>query len=143
MILGVHHSCVIVSDMDRSLAFYRDILGLKILNVGESGGEETSQGVGVKSAKLKAAMLKAGDDIVELIQYVNPKGKPYDRLPCDIGNMHIAFRVSDINKMYGELIKKGVKFNALPLEFKTVHTKSLWVYFKDPDGAQLELVEKR
>lgn len=144
MIDGVHHASVAVSNINKAIVFYRDVLGLKLLYMVESAGEETSRGVGVKGANMKIAVLKAGDDIIELIQYVTPRGKPYDRLPCDIGNMHIAFRVSDINKVYDELKKKGVNFNSPPIEIIEGPMKGwLWVYFNDPDGAQLELVEQR
>lgn len=144
MIIGIHHSSVSVSDLDRSLAFYRDSLGLKLLYTSEGGGEETSRGVGLKGAKMRLAVLEAGDDTIELIQYVTPEGKPYKLQPCDIGSMHIAFRVSDVHKMCEELKRKGVKFNAQPIEIKDGSMKGwLWTYFKDPDGAQLELVEQR
>ena len=144
MIVGVHHVSVTVSDIDKSIAFYRDILGLKLLYPPEeSGGKEISKGVRVKGAKMMTAILRAGDDAIELIQYIAPKGKPYDRLPCDIGNMHIAFRVPNINKSYNELKDKGVKFNTLPIEIADGPMKGwLWNYFTDPDGAQLELVEQ-
>jgi len=144
MIVGVHHTSVTVIDIDKAIAFYRDILGLRLLYTAEGGGEETSRGVGVKGANMKLAVLQVGDDTIELIQYVTPKGKPYDRLPCDIGNMHIAFGVSDIHKMYNELKKRGIKFNTPPNETREGPMKGwLWTYFNDPDGAQLELVEQR
>ena len=143
MITGIHHASISVSDMNQSIVFYRDLLGLKLLYVTEGGGEETSRGVGVKGANMKLAVLKAGEDQIELIQYVSPKGKPYDRLPCDIGNMHIAFLVKDIDKTYSDLKQKGLKFNASPIEITEEPMKGWkWTYFKDPDGAQLELVEQ-
>jgi len=143
MIIGVHHHSVTVSDLDRAIRFYRDILGLKLLYTTERSGEETSKGVGVEGAQLKIAVLQAGNDKIELIEYVTPKGKPYDRRPCDVGNMHIAFQVSGIQKMYNELTKKGIKFNTAPNVIKEGPLKGwIWVYFNDPDGAQLELVQQ-
>ena len=130
--------------MTKSLAFYKDKLGLKLLYSTIGRGETTSQGVGVKGADMKIAVLEAGPDVVELIQYVAPKGKPYDRLPCDIGNMHLAFRVSDVHDAYKELKKKGIRFNTLPNKITEGPMKGwIWVYFNDPDGSQLELVEHR
>ena len=144
MIKGIHHASVAVSDLDKSISFYRDILGLKLLYIERFSGEQLSRGVGVKGAEMRLAILLAGDDILELIQYVTPEGKPYDRLPGDIGNMHIAFQVSDINKMYKVLIKKGIKVNTPPIENTEGPMKGMiWCYFNDPDGAQLELLEQR
>lgn len=145
MILGIHHASVTVSDLDRALYFYRDLLGLELLYTKEnSGGKETSRGVGLEGARMRVAVLKAGEDQVELIEYLSPKGKPYDRRPCDIGNMHIAFRVGNIKAKYDELIKKGVRFNAAPSEITSGPMKGwFWTYFNDFDGSQLELVEQR
>ena len=144
MIVGVHHHSIAVTNLDNSIRFYRDTLGMKLLFTGESKGDELSRGVGVKGASLKLAVLKAGNSTIELIQYVTPKGKPYDRLPCDVGSMHIGFKVSDVHKMFDDLTKKGVKFNTPPNEIKKGPMKGwIWTYFKDPDGAQLELVEER
>jgi len=143
MIVGVHHHSIAVSNLDKSIRFYRDTLGMKLMFTGESSGEELSKGVGVKGASLKLAVLEGGNSSIELIQYVTPKGKPYDRLPCDVGTMHIGFLVSDVHKMYDDLMKKGIKFNTPPSEITEGPMKGwIWTYFKDPDGAQLELVEE-
>lgn len=143
MIKGVHHASITVSDIDKSIAFYRDVLGLRLVYTVENSGEETSRNLGVREAKLKIAILRAGKDTIELIQYVTPKGKHNDRIPCDIGNMHVAFRVSDIYRVYSELRERGVRFNASPLEIREGPMKGwIWAYFSDPDGAQLELLEE-
>lgn len=144
MISGMHHCSVAVLNLERSVKFYRDILGLELLYIAKDhGDEETSKGVGVENAKMDIAMFKAGNTNVELIEYKNPKGRPYDRLPCDIGCMHLAFQVQDINKVYIELVDKGIKFNSPPIRITEGSLKGWkWTYFPDPDGAQLELVEQ-
>jgi len=144
VIKGVHHHGIIVSDLEKSIKFYRDILGLKLNYTNEGGGEEIAKAVGMDgTVYMREAHLEAGKDHIELIQYVDPKGKPYDRLPCDVGNMHIAFRVSNIYKLYDELQKKGVKFNTSPVEEKEGPLKGwIWVYLKDPDGVTIEFVEQ-
>jgi len=136
----VDHHAIIVSDIDRSIAFYQDILGFKLHskreNVIRNG---LSRGLGSKEINFNEAILKFGDDTLELIQYNTPKGKAYDKLCSDIG-MHLAFLVSDIHKMHDEMVKKGVKFNGpCPKEW----AGGFWCYFTDPDGVQLELLEKR
>ena len=98
-----------------------------------------SRGLGPKGINFKDAILKFGDDTIELIEYVTPRPKAYDRLCSDIG-MHLAFRVSDIHKMHDELAAKGVKFNGpCPKEW----AGGFWCYFTDPDGVQLELLESK
>jgi len=129
-VMRVHHSCVIVSDVEKAIAFYRDSLGLKVITT-ISGNE----------GKPRLALLKAGDDTIELIQ-VNPAHKL--TAMHRVGNMHFAFRVSDIHKMYEELTRKGVKFVAPPEEVAEGPLKGwIWCYCYDPDNVQFELVEER
>jgi len=138
----VHHASIAVSDMDRSIKFYRVILGLHFsLPPTEESGEEVSKGVGVPNARLKYAILQTPDNKgqVELVQYLNPVGKRIYRDNNDIGSMHIAFRVKDIDKAYEELKKNGVEFLTPPV--KNPGGKGGFVYFRDPDGVTLELME--
>ncbi|MEJ2209535.1 MAG: VOC family protein [Anaerolineae bacterium] len=95
MIQGVHHTCITVSDLERSIAFYCDTLGLKLIMTEESerSGDDRSKALGVARAKVKLAILQAGDARVELIEYVTAGGRPYDRNNNDVGAMHIAFQL--------------------------------------------------
>jgi catechol 2,3-dioxygenase-like lactoylglutathione lyase family enzyme len=144
MMKGLFHTSITVSNLERSIAFYRDILGLELLYTRESSGEGLSKGVGVENAHLKIAMFRVGDDFLELIEYVAPKCVPKGLRPCDIGSMHVAFHVIDIGEMEQRLTKHGYHFNAPPRRITEGPMKGwIWAYFKDPDGAQLELVETR
>ncbi len=62
MIKGVHHTCITVSDLERSIAFYRDVLGLELVMTEESerSGDDRSKALGVAKAKVKLAILRAG-----------------------------------------------------------------------------------
>jgi len=144
MIKGILHTSITVSNLERSMMFYRDILGLELLFTRESSGEGLSKGVGVENAHLKIAMFRVGDDFLELIEYVTPKCDPKGLRPCDIGSMHVAFHVKDIEQMGQRLENHGYHFNAPPRHITEGSMKGwTWAYFKDPDGAQLELVETR
>lgn len=142
MIKKVFHTSVTVSNLERSIAFYHELLGLELLYTRESSSEALSKGLGVENAHLKIAMFRVGDDFLELIEYVTPKCDPKGLRPCDIGNMHVAFHVSNIEEMGRNLKKHGYNFNTPPQHIKEGPMKGwVWAYFKDPDGAQLELVE--
>ncbi len=144
MMKGLFHASITVSNLERSVAFYRDILGLELLYTRESSGEGLSKGVGVENAHLKIAILRVRDDFLELIEYVTPKCVPKALRPCDIGSMHVAFQVEDIEGMARKLNNHGYHFNAPPRHITEGPMKGwVWAYFKDPDGAQLELVETR
>jgi catechol 2,3-dioxygenase-like lactoylglutathione lyase family enzyme len=144
MIKGVHHTCITVSDLDRSVAFYRDVLGLELVMTEESerSGDDRSKGLGVAKAKVKLAVLRAGTAQVELIEYVTAKGRPNDRNNNDSGAMHIAFQVKDIDKAYEQMLEQGVRFTSPPLTVPAGPMEGWrWTYLYDPDGVSLELLQ--
>jgi lactoylglutathione lyase len=146
MIIGVQHTCIHVSNFERSLGFYRDILGLRERYRMELGpSSELDKIIGVEGVKLKIVHLEAGKgDDIELIEYVTPKGRPVERNQQDFGNVHIAFYVDDIHKTHHDLMEKGVKFVTAPNESNEgPETGVKMCYFHDPDGVLLELMEQR
>ena len=139
---GIQHIGIPVTNMERSLQFYKDVFSLEADFVAEGSGEELSQAVGVEDTVLSFAFLRVGDDILELLEYANPRGKPYDRRNCDIGAVHIAFEVPDIDQAYEELQAKGIQFNAAPLKIDEGPLAGCaFAYFNDPDGIQLEIFQ--
>ena len=142
MVKGIFHTSITVKNREKAINFYRDVLGLKLLFVKETSGESISNGVGVKNSSLKIAMFQASNEYLELIEYVTPKCKPLGLRPCDIGSMHIAFLVDDIYEIEKRINAVGCHFNQPPKLIEKGEMKGwLWAYFKDPDGALLEVVE--
>lgn len=144
MIKGVHHTCITVSDLERSIRFYRDLLGLELVMTEESerSGDDRSKALGVPMAKVKLAILRAGNAQVELIEYMTAKGQPYDRSNNDTGAMHIAFQVEDIDAVYKRMVEQGVRFTAPPATIPAGPMEGWrWTYFFDPDGVSLEIIQ--
>jgi catechol 2,3-dioxygenase-like lactoylglutathione lyase family enzyme len=92
-------------------------------------------------ARLKLAFLKSGDHILELFEYLSPKGKPYDRRTCDVGSSHVCFFVADINEAYNTLSAKGVPFKSAPQAIEMGGETHWACYMTDPDGITLELYQ--
>jgi catechol 2,3-dioxygenase-like lactoylglutathione lyase family enzyme len=142
---GLFHTGITVSDLDRSIAFYRDVLGLEP-DIGPTDifeGDELSRGVGVPEAKLRLATFKLDEGTLELIQYLNPLSTVDNPMPANtLGAMHISFQVENAEETMRELSAKGVDFLS---PINVVKEGPLagwnWVYFKDPDGITMELVE--
>jgi len=143
---AVHHTGIIVKNLDRSIYFYHDILGLEFSNEPSPWfeGEELAQAVGVPGAKLRQVSLLVGpNNTLELLEYANRPADNDDPIQQNyLGAMHVALHVDDIVAKKAELEAKGVEFLS---EVNSVDEGVLagwrWVYFHDPDRIPLELVE--
>jgi catechol 2,3-dioxygenase-like lactoylglutathione lyase family enzyme len=144
-IQGVHHTGIIVSDLERSIDFYHGILGLEFANEPSPVFDDPELGpkVGVPGAALRQVTLKAGEDQVELLEYTAPPSPIDEPLPQNaLGTHHVGFRVDDIEGKVRELKDKGVEFlGDVTAVDEGVLAGWRWVYFRDPDGITLELVE--
>ena len=143
----MNHTGFVVSDMERSLAFYRDLLGLKEERNHVLEGEFISQLVGYPDARLHIIYLGLGDmkHSVELIQYLNPPGVSVT-LPDrnQVGATHLGIIVDDLDSFYQELSSSGARF-ANPPAVRLGATYPLarkGCYLQDPDGNWLELLER-
>jgi catechol 2,3-dioxygenase-like lactoylglutathione lyase family enzyme len=99
--------------------------------------------VGAPGARLRCALLRLGDGMLELIEYLEPVSPNAAPLPQNgLGAQHVAFSVADAAAAQRELEARGVTFLS---EVNVVDDGMLagwrWVYFLDPDGNALELVE--
>jgi len=139
------HVGITVRDLDESIRFYHDLLGLEIVTEPSPwfDGPELGHGVGVPGAELKQVCLRLGDTMIELLEYRTPPS-PTERplLSHSIGASHLAFQVEDIRAAKAELEDAGVAFYSdINVVDEGVLSGWRWVYFSDPDGYPLELVE--
>jgi catechol 2,3-dioxygenase-like lactoylglutathione lyase family enzyme len=143
-ILGVHHACIIVSDMEKSLKFYRDTLGMKEkVNIKYNADPAMMDLPGTKP-KQHLVLLSAGNANVELIHYMEPKGRPNDRRTCDNGTLHLCFQVEAIKTIYRDLKAKGVRFHRDPDligEAGEGLAGHWYVYLRGPDNEVLEFIQ--
>lgn len=113
---GLDHVSVTVADLDRSLEFYRDLLGLRVREAGEEEGGQMATIVGFPGVRFRYADVELGGGrILELLQYLEPAGTPIAQRTCDPGSGHIAFLVDDIDEIYAELIGAGVTVRSAPV----------------------------
>jgi len=140
MIKDVRHMGIVVSDMEKSLKFYRDLLGLKVKSLVDEEGEFLDNMLARENVKNKVAKLyaKNGNTLVELIDSKS-YGNKKDRDFFTIGASHFALTVDDLDETYDYLIKNGVKFTAPPQQSPNGFAKV--TFCEDPDGTPIELVE--
>ncbi len=142
MIKNINHMSFTVSDLDRSVKFYHDVLGLEISNITERPKEFSEKATGIKDAHLNIAYLEGGNCALELIQYLSPKGENIDTRLCNVGSAHICFNIDNFHEMIKKLKEKKVKFVGDPLEIPAGPNKGKhMVYIEDPDSNTIELIE--
>ena len=142
---GLHHVGITVKDLDASIRFYHDVLGLQFSNEPSPWfeGEGLGQAVGVPGAALRQVSLLLGDTTLELLEYKNPPSETTAPLKSNNeGASHVGFLVEDIEATKAALEAKGIEFYS-PVNFvdEGVLAGWRWVYFDDPDGYPLELVQ--
>jgi catechol 2,3-dioxygenase-like lactoylglutathione lyase family enzyme len=138
------HVSVTVSDMDRSLGFYCDLLGLKEVERHHLEGETISKMAGKPDVVMEVVRLEAPETqgvMLDLQQYVTPEGKVSEAQLGDVAHSHFCFGVPDVWAAYRELKAKGVEFVSEPVSFDLEWGIVYVVFFKDPDGFILELMQ--
>lgn len=145
MLLAIHHAGITVADMDRSLAVYRDLLGLEVQFVTDRSGADIAQIVGYPGARIRIAFLHVPGESarVELLQYLAPAGTPRGYESCDPGTGHVCFRVDGIEGMYSRLVAAGISCRSDgPVEITQGPNRGAKaLYFRDPDGHTVELLQ--
>lgn len=146
MIKAVEHFSFTVSDMEKSLFFFCDLLGLTATPIMEVDHPDVRTIVGMSEAQLRIALVELpGNQKIELIEYRRPLGKPQDLSTHNPGVAHIAFEVNDLQDMHATLSAKGVRFISSPVWAPGNDGKGTWgvCYLRGPDQITLELIEKK
>jgi catechol 2,3-dioxygenase-like lactoylglutathione lyase family enzyme len=143
---ALHHTGYTVDDLDRSLGFYRDLLGMEVVMTQEKSGGYLARIVGYPDTHVRMAHLRApgSDHVLELFEYLAPEGaSARPREPRDSGTAHLCLVVEDLQGVYERLVQAGVdSFVSPPVEVDTgANRGGAAVYLRDPDGIPVELFQ--
>lgn len=142
---GLDHVSVSSGDLERSLAFYRDLLGIPLLGQGELEGAEVAAIARYEEAHVRFADLDLGDGrILELLQFLTPAGAPLEPELYRPGSGHLALRVDDADAVHAALREAGVAVRSEPVELDEPGPwhRSRCFYATDPDGVTVEIIER-
>ena len=137
MLKEMHHTGLSVADMDKSLGLYRDTLGMEVewdLTIKDIPAFGTI--IGLPGVEERIAMMRLNNCRIELFQFFNPKGKKFDRRQCDIGYMHVAFVVDELDDICAKLTEMGIEFYSKAEDLGTYKV----IFFKGFDGETIELM---
>lgn len=138
MIINTRHIGIVVKDLVIAARFFENILGLERYGHGVESGKYIDNVVGLDGVNIEWVKFKAGNCLVELLQYHSHQLK-HIKLP-QVGSAHIAFTVKNIDNVYKKLNDNGYICNCMPQI--SSDEKAKFMYCNGPDGIVLELVEE-
>ncbi len=139
------HTGLTVSDLDRSLAFWRDALGMEVVMSQEKQGGYLETIVRESGAHVLMAHLAFDPDgpRIELFQYLAPTGGRAEHRPADVGFSHVCILCDDVPVLLDRLVQAGGRPFSDVIEVDTgANAGGRCVYLRDPDGHVVELFSK-
>ncbi len=136
-----------VSDLDRAEAFYAQVLGFSKVSEHEITGEAYEHLFGVFGLRLRIARMRLGDEAIELMEFLNPRGRPIprDSHSNDGWFQHIAIIVSDMDRAYARLRQFNVaNVSSGPQRLPDWNPNAGGIqafYFRDSEGNTLEILQ--
>ncbi len=143
-IIAADHTGITVSNLERALAFWRDVLGFELSHSTHQTGELAQEITGVAGAEIKLAVLKTpGGHKIELLEYLAPPDRKHaDVRPCDVGHVHVALLVDNLDAVLERIATSGWKAAGQPQLLKGgPNAGKRVVYVRDPDGTTIEFMQ--
>ncbi|MDQ8749541.1 glyoxalase [Elizabethkingia miricola] len=140
-----NHVGITVSNLEKSIAFYEALTGVKVSNIDEIGGERMARTQGLEDTRIKYANLHLDNLNIDILEYVLPAPEKTSYQNNQISAMHLCFEVDDIDAAMERLKEIGIKPEGEPIVFQEEDgLKSGFgtavAYFRDPDGTNLEII---
>jgi glyoxylase I family protein len=139
MFLRMDHVALSVRDMERVIAFYRDLIGFQVV-FDRTFDEPMARLIGEPGTVVRIVHLRLGEAVLELFDYRHPPGRPRpaDHRQSDFGLTHIGFMVQDFGATLAHLRAHGVRLLGEPVEIRPgVHV----AYFYGAEGEVCEIRE--
>ena len=142
-IIAGDHTGITVANLERSLSFWRDVLGFELSHRPHQTGNLASEITGVPGAEISIAVLIGYGHKIELLEYLAPPGRKHvDLRPCDVGSVHVALTVDNLDAVLSAIAASGWKAVGKPQILKTgPNAGKRVVYVRDPDGTTIEFMQ--
>lgn len=143
-IIAADHTGITVSNLERSLAFWQNVLGFELSHRAHQTAELASEITGVAGAEISIAVVKApGGHKIELLEYLAPPDRKHvDLRPCDVGSVHVAFTVDNLDAVLSAIAASGWKTAGKPQTLQSgPNAGKRVIYIRDPDGTTIEFMQ--
>ena len=143
-IIAADHTGITVSNLERALEFWQNVLGFEFSHRAHQTSEMASEITGVLGAEIKLAVVKApGGHKIELLEYLAPPDRKHvDLRPCDVGSVHVALTVDDLDAILQKIAASGWKAAGKPQTLRSgPNAGKRVVYVRDPDGTTIEFMQ--
>jgi catechol 2,3-dioxygenase-like lactoylglutathione lyase family enzyme len=146
LVSAVDSVAITVSDADRAVDFYSHVLTFEKVADRKVAGEEYGHLFGVFGARIRAVRMRLGDEYIELLQFLAPRGRPIavDSRSNDRWFQHVAIIVRDMGVAYARLRSFHVEHaSSGPQRLPDWNPNAGGIeafYFRDPDGHNLEVL---
>ncbi len=142
-IIATDHTGFTVANLERSLAFWQNVLGFELSHRAHHTGDLASEVTGVPGAEISIAVLKAPGHRIELLEYHAPSDRKRANVrPCDVGSVHVALKVDNLDAVLSAVAASGWSGAGKPQILKTgPNAGKRIVYVRDPDGTTIEFMQ--
>ncbi|WP_186292766.1 VOC family protein [Mucilaginibacter corticis] len=142
----LHHVGIVVSDMEKSKAFYSRLLGVTPKKDTTISGPALWKQTEIQGAAMRIVFLEFdnGSTGLELIEFVNKKGEQTNPRQNATGSMHFAFKVNNAKAIYEQMAGEGYNFIAEPQYMNRDYGEMngyTFAYLRGPDGELVEIIE--
>ncbi len=143
MTVSIHHTGLVVRDLESMVSFYTEVVGLNLLAEVDSIAPASGDHTGVSGARRRLVFVgETNGGQIELVKYDDP-GSPssagLDR--HQLGSLHLCFRIDNLEETHQRLSARGVRFLTEPV-FREMHGRRVGVvYAQDPEDNWIEFLE--
>jgi len=137
----LRHTGIVVTDIERSIRFYREYFGFEIQKDMVESGAYIDNFCSMKDVEIRTVkMVSENESMIELLYFVSHPQKKNNSQINDIGCSHIALTIKNLDDLYDIMKGDGIVFNCIPQISPDGLAKV--TFCKDPDGTFIELVEE-
>ena len=143
-IIAADHTGITVSNLERSLAFWQNVLGFELSHRPHQTGDLAREITGVPDAEISIAVLKGYGHKIELLEYLAPADRKQhvNLRPCDVGFVHVAFTVDNLDAVLSAIAASGWTAAGQPQTLQSgPNAGRRVVYVRDLDGTTIEFMQ--